>query len=178
MFNKKFKNCVYFFTCILPDYMAHGIPKEIWKNSHFENMTAGFLHRCQNRLRRNTPEIIHFQTWQKLIFTNIAPWQLLFSLNVVCNVSKWYSDHFWGPWHTQKSIFASMNQYFNNKLSLFHTEASFDNSEEKFQVFKFISFNILSTFSDLFKDSIRKYISYYIVMTNKKECFPISKFSP
>ena len=44
--------------------------------------------------------------------------------------------------------------------------------------FKFISFNILSTFSDLFKDSIRKYISYYIVMTNKKECFPISKFSP
>ena len=48
-----------------------------------------------------------------------------------------------------------MNQYFNNKLSLFHTEASFDNSEEKFQVFKFISFNILSTFSDLFKDSIR-----------------------
>ena len=49
-----------------------------------------------------------------------------------------------------------------------------------FQVssFKFISFNILSTFSDLFKDSIRKYISYYIVMTNKKECFPISKFSP
>ena len=131
MFNKKFKNCVYFFTCILPDYMAHGIPKEIWKNSHFENMTAGFLHRCQNRLRRNTPEIIHFQTWQKLIFTNIAPWQLLFSLNVVCNVSKWYSDHFWGPWHTQKSIFASMNQYFNDKLSLFHAEASFDNSEEK-----------------------------------------------
>ena len=104
--------------------------KEFWKNSRFENMTAGFLHRCQNRLRRNTPEIIHFQTWQKMIFTNIAPWQLLFSLNVVCNVSKWYSDHFWGPWHTQKSIFASMNQYFNDKLSLFLTKGGFDTSEE------------------------------------------------
>ena len=23
--------------------MAHDIPKEFWKNSHFENMTAGFL---------------------------------------------------------------------------------------------------------------------------------------
>ena len=106
-------------------------PQRNLKNSHFENMTFGFLHRCQNWLRRNTPEIIHFQTWQKLIFTNIAPWQLLFSLNVVCNVSKWYSDHFWGPWHTQKSIFASMNQYFNGKSSLFHAEVSFGTSEEK-----------------------------------------------
>ena len=25
LFSKKFKNCVYFFTCILPDYMAHGL---------------------------------------------------------------------------------------------------------------------------------------------------------
>ena len=127
--NKKLKKIFYFFTCILPNYVPHDITKEFWKNSHFENMTAGFLHRCQNRLRRNTPEIIHFQTWQKLIFTNIAPWQLLFSLNVVCNVSKWYSDHFWGPWHTQKSIFASMNQYFNGKSSIFFTKVNFDTSE-------------------------------------------------
>ena len=70
MFNKKFKNCVYFFTCILPDYMAHGIPKEIWKNSHFENMKAGFLQRCQNLLRHFTPEMIHFQAWKKEILNN------------------------------------------------------------------------------------------------------------
>ena len=25
---EKFRNCVYFFTCILPDYMAYNIPKE------------------------------------------------------------------------------------------------------------------------------------------------------
>ena len=45
-FNKKFKNCVYFFTYILPDYMAHDIPKEFKKNNLFEYMTAGFLLRC------------------------------------------------------------------------------------------------------------------------------------
>ena len=39
------------FTCILPDYMAHGITKEFWKNGHFENRRAGFLLRCQNSLR-------------------------------------------------------------------------------------------------------------------------------
>ena len=32
----------YSFTCILPGYVAHEITKEIWKDSHFENMTAGF----------------------------------------------------------------------------------------------------------------------------------------
>ena len=32
-----------FFTCILPDYMAHSIPKEFWENRDLENMTADFL---------------------------------------------------------------------------------------------------------------------------------------
>ena len=41
--NKKFKNGFYFFTCILPDYVAHDILKEFWKNIHFENMRAVFL---------------------------------------------------------------------------------------------------------------------------------------
>ena len=49
--NKKFWKPFYFFTCILPDYVAHDITKEFWKNRHFENMTAGFLHRRQNSLR-------------------------------------------------------------------------------------------------------------------------------
>ena len=43
MFNKKFKNRFYFFTCILPKYLAHDMTKEFWKNSYFENMRAGFL---------------------------------------------------------------------------------------------------------------------------------------
>ena len=40
--NEKFKKIFYSFSCIFSDYMAHDINKEFWKNSHFENMTAGF----------------------------------------------------------------------------------------------------------------------------------------
>ena len=36
------------FTCILPDYVGHESIKELLKNSHFENMKAGFLLKCQN----------------------------------------------------------------------------------------------------------------------------------
>ena len=53
------------FTCIFSDYMAHDITKEFWKISDFENMTAGFLKRCQNLLRYFTPETMHFQAWKK-----------------------------------------------------------------------------------------------------------------
>ena len=41
----------HFFICIFPNYVAHEITKEFWKNSHFENMTADFLLRWQNSLR-------------------------------------------------------------------------------------------------------------------------------
>ena len=64
--NKKFKIWFDFFTCILPDNVAHDITKEFWRNSHFEKITAGFLLRCQNLLRRNTPEIMQFQAWNFL----------------------------------------------------------------------------------------------------------------
>ena len=39
--------------------------QRILKNSHFENMTAGFLLRCQNSLWQTTSEIMHIQGWQK-----------------------------------------------------------------------------------------------------------------
>ena len=71
--NEKFRNCGYFFTCILPDYMAHDIFKEFWKNIHFENMTAGFLLRCQNLLWQIPPKMMHFQAWKNMILTNNAP---------------------------------------------------------------------------------------------------------
>ena len=58
--NKKFWKTFCFFTCILPDYVAHDITKEFWKNSHFENMTAGFLLRCQNWLRYEISLIWHW----------------------------------------------------------------------------------------------------------------------
>ena len=59
--SEKFRKQLYFFTCILPDYVFHESPKEFWKNSHFENMRADFLRRCQNSLRQTSPEMMHFQ---------------------------------------------------------------------------------------------------------------------
>ena len=41
--NEKFKKIFNFFTCILPNNVAHDITKEFWKNSNFENMTAVFF---------------------------------------------------------------------------------------------------------------------------------------
>ena len=41
--SEKFRKQFYFFTCILPDYVSHESLNEFWKNSHFENMRAGFL---------------------------------------------------------------------------------------------------------------------------------------
>ena len=61
-----------FFTCILPDYMTHDIPKEFWKNIYFENMPAGFLLRGQNLLRQIPPKMMHFQGWKNMILTNNA----------------------------------------------------------------------------------------------------------
>ena len=49
--------------------MAHDIPKEFRKNSHYEDMTAGFLLRCQNLLRQISPKMLHFQAWKKFIYT-------------------------------------------------------------------------------------------------------------
>ena len=59
-FNKKFKNHIYFLTCILPDYIAHDVSKEFFKNSHFEIMTAGFQLRSQNTLRWEKSLICHW----------------------------------------------------------------------------------------------------------------------
>ena len=59
--DEKLRKQSYFFACILPDYMGHESFKEFWKNSHFENMRVDFLQRCQNSLRQNSPEMMHFQ---------------------------------------------------------------------------------------------------------------------
>ena len=45
------RKCFVFLIYILIDYLVHEISKEFWKHSHFENMRAGFLLRCQNWLR-------------------------------------------------------------------------------------------------------------------------------
>ena len=54
----------------------------------------------------------------------------MISLNVVCAVSRWLLILFQEPWHIQKTIFASMSPYFNDKLSLFLTEVNFETTEE------------------------------------------------
>ena len=43
------------------NYVAHETTKRFWKNSHFENMRAGFHRRCQNSLRQTSPEMVHIQ---------------------------------------------------------------------------------------------------------------------
>ena len=50
----------------LPDYVSHEIFKEFRKNSHFENIRADFLRRCQNSPRQTSPEMMHFQARQKI----------------------------------------------------------------------------------------------------------------
>ena len=42
LLEKSSENGFIFFTCILPDYMTHGIQKEFWKNSHFEKNKCWF----------------------------------------------------------------------------------------------------------------------------------------
>ena len=58
--NKKLRNCVYSFTCILPNHMGNNIFKDFLKNSLFENMAAGFLLTCQKSLRREISLICHW----------------------------------------------------------------------------------------------------------------------
>ena len=69
--SEKFKKQFYSFICILPDYLSHESSKIFWKKRHFKDMRAGFLRRCQNSLRQNSPKIMHFQAWKKMFLTNI-----------------------------------------------------------------------------------------------------------
>jgi hypothetical protein len=41
-------------------------------SKNFEKMTTGFVLRCQNLLRWNTPEMMHFQAWN-FLFSPILP---------------------------------------------------------------------------------------------------------
>ena len=58
--NEKFKKIFYSFTYILPNYVPLEFTKEFWKNSHFENVRADFLLRCQNSLRWDICLICHW----------------------------------------------------------------------------------------------------------------------
>jgi hypothetical protein len=51
--------------------MAHEITKEFGKNSHFKNMAAASI-LLRELLRYFTPEMMQFQAWKKLSFTNIV----------------------------------------------------------------------------------------------------------
>ena len=90
----------------------------------FEDIMASFLMSCQTFHWYFTPKMVHFQPLKKKINKYCPP-----TVIVLYIVSRWYFDHFLGPWHIKETIFASMNQYFIGKLSLFLTKVSFDNSE-------------------------------------------------
>ena len=67
---KSSENKCYFFTRILPDYVAHESPKEFWKNSCLEKVRAGFLLRRQKSLRQNAPRNDAFSAMNKTILAN------------------------------------------------------------------------------------------------------------
>ena len=98
----------------------------------------------------------------------------MFSLNLVCTVSTWYFDPFWGPWYVQKTIFASMNQYFIDKLRLFLTEVSFDfQKETSSPIFKIAIFskhfgNCMSHIIRLNAGKRIKHFQNFSLKTNRK----------
>ena len=54
--------------------MAHEINKELWKNIHFENMTAAFLLRCQNWPRWEISSLKYWFKKAKNVFrSNYGP---------------------------------------------------------------------------------------------------------
>ena len=58
---EKLEKLFFFLTCILPDYLPHEITKEFWKNSHFKNMTAGFVLSIIIHIRKNLLEFKNIQ---------------------------------------------------------------------------------------------------------------------
>ena len=68
-----------------------------------------------------------------------------------------YLDDFLGPEHIQKTTFASMNQYFNDKSIIFLTKVNFDNFKETSccHIFKMVIFS--KFFGDLITYIIREY---------------------
>ena len=59
------KTFFYSFTCIFPDHMFMKSPQNFEKNSNFENITAGFLQRCQTLLWYFTTKMMHFRHEKK-----------------------------------------------------------------------------------------------------------------
>ena len=47
--DKKFRKQFYFATCILPEYMCHGISKNFWKNNHLFLTKA----KCRDMVENN-----------------------------------------------------------------------------------------------------------------------------
>ena len=55
LFVKSAENNLFFYL-FLPDYVSHERLKEFCKNSHFENMRAGFLNGVKAHLGKLTPK--------------------------------------------------------------------------------------------------------------------------
>ena len=62
---------IFFSTCILPDYVSHESLKEFWKNSHFENMRAGFLKGVKTHFGKLVLKLCIFRH-EKNFLTNIV----------------------------------------------------------------------------------------------------------
>ena len=103
--------------------------KEFWKNINFWKNDSRFSTEMSKLTLVNQLWNYAFSGMEKIDLYKYCP-LIHFVLTIVCIVCRWYFDHFWRPWLTQKTIFASINQSFNGKLPLFLTEVNFDTSEE------------------------------------------------
>ena len=129
--HEKFTKWFYIFTSILPEHVSPESKRILKKYPFLKIWQLVFFWGLKTYFGNWTLKLCIFRHG-KNCFSQILPsnTNILFSLNVVCIVCRWYFDHFWRPCHVQKTIFASMNQYFNGKLNLFLNEVSFDTSEE------------------------------------------------
>ena len=94
--NEKLKNLIYFFTCILPNYMPHEITKEFWENSHFQNMTACFLQRCQNSLRWEKLLICHWNIFSPAFYPIMCLMKSSKNFEKIVILKIWQPVFFWG----------------------------------------------------------------------------------
>ena len=102
--------------------------QKFYSNKVFIFLPAFYLIIWLMKPPKNFEKISILKIWQLFSFWGIKTHFGKLFIPKMMHFQAW--NHFFGPCHTQTTNFAFMNQYFNDKLSLFLTEVSFNTSEE------------------------------------------------
>ena len=133
-----FKTDFFFFTCTLPDYVAYDITKEFLKIWPFWKNDSWFSSKESKLTSVKYPWNYAFSCMENSIFIIIAPlvvimWSVIYLADIL---------------NIQKTTFASMNQYLNDKLTFFLMKWVFTPyKESSSQIFKTAIFS--KFFSDI-----------------------------